>query len=272
MKHIIIGSTSVPAIGLGTYKLLGPEAVVIIRKAIHFGYRHIDTAQLYDNESEVGNAIATSGVPRDEIFLTTKVWPSNLGEERFLLSVEQSLKKLQTDYADLLLIHWPHHQFEIEDYVTRLMEIQQQGLAKNIGVSNFNISQIKTAQKTGANIVTNQVEYHPWINQTKLHLWMQQQQIPLTAYCPLGQGRFMTDKKIIDLATKYLRSPAQIILRWMMQQPNVLAIPKTTNPDRLLENINIFDFELTPDEMQMINAWRLEHQRVVTEQAGAKFD
>ncbi len=272
MKYITLGSASVPAIGLGTYKIKGPEAVAIIRKAIDIGYRHIDTAQLYDNEEEVGQAILESGIPRNEIFLTTKVWPSNLGEERFLPSVEQSLKKLKTDYADLVLIHWPHHQFEVEDYITRLMEIQQQGLAKNIGVSNFNISQIKTAQKTGANIVTNQVEFHPWINQTKLHLWMQQQQIPLTAYCPLGQGRFMTDKKLIELAAKYARSLAQIILRWMMQQEDVLAIPKTISPDRLMENIHVFDFELSPAEMQMIDAWRLEHQRVVTAQSGARFD
>ncbi|MDQ3016947.1 MAG: aldo/keto reductase, partial [Bacteroidota bacterium] len=206
MKYIPLGGTPVPAIGLGTYKMKGTEAIHVIRKAIDIGYRHIDTAQLYENEEEVGQSIIDCGIPREKIFLTTKVWPSNLGEERLLNSVQQSLKKLQTDYVDLLLIHWPHHQFEIEDYVTRFAELQEHGLAKNIGVSNFNIQQIKSALKTGANIVTNQVEYHPWLNQTKLHQWMCQHEIPLTAYCPLGQGRFMTDKKLIDIASVYLRT------------------------------------------------------------------
>jgi len=272
MKYITLGVSQVPAIGLGTYKLQGAVAIDVIRKAIAIGYRHIDTAQLYENEKEVGEAIQTSGVPRDEIFLTTKIWPSNLHEDRFMRSLEESLRKLRTDHVDLLLIHWPHQQLLIEDYMPRLMMAQQAGLAKEIGVSNFNISQLKTALKTGAGVVTNQVEFHPWINQTKLHGWMQEHQLPLTAYCPLGQGRFMTDQKLIEIAAIYLRSPAQIILRWLMQKENILAIPKSVNTHRLIENINVFDFDLSAEEMQMIDAWRLENQRVVGTQAGARWD
>lgn len=272
MKYISLGSRPVPAIGLGTYKLTGPVAIDVIRKALLLGYRHIDTAQLYENEREVGKAINTSGVPREEIFLTTKVWPSNLHQDRFMPSVLESLRKLNTDHVDLLLVHWPHQQVPVEDYMPRMMEAQQSGFAKEIGVSNFNIPQLKAAIKTGARIVTNQVEFHPWVNQTKLHAWMHEHHLPLTAYCPLGQGRFMTDQKLMDLAAKYLRSPAQIILRWMMQKEDVLAIPKTTKTYRLEENLRVFDFELMDEEMQMINAWKLENQRVVGEQLGAKWD
>ena len=172
MKFITLGSRLVPAIGLGTNKLTGPAGVDIITKALQIGYRHIDTAQLYENEADVGKAIIQSGVPRQEIYLTTKIWPSNLGADRFLPSIKESLRKLNTDYVDLLLIHWPSHQWEVTEYMPRLMATQELGLAKDIGVSNFNISQLKAAQKSGAPIVTNQVEFNPWINQTKLHRWM----------------------------------------------------------------------------------------------------
>jgi 2,5-diketo-D-gluconate reductase B len=272
MKYIPLGSREVPAIGLGTYKLTGPPAVDIILRAIETGYRHLDTAQLYENESEVGLAMKNSGLTREEFFLTTKVWPSNLREDKFIPSVEQSLEKLQTSYVDLLLIHWPHQTLTLDVYVETLMKCKNLGLAKEIGVSNFNIAQLKTALGAGAEIVTNQVEFHPWVNQTKLYNWMREHQIPLTAYCPLGQGRFMTDKKLEVLATKYSRSPAQIILRWMMEKDGILAIPKSSHPERLAENLQIFDFHLTEEEMQMIDAWKLENQRVVGMQAGAKWD
>src|SRR5688500_5259112 len=188
MKYITLGNQSVPAIGLGTYKLTGPTAIDIISNAIQIGYRHLDTAQLYDNEKEVGIAVRDSGISRNDFFITTKVWPSNLGAERFIPSVEESLSKLKMDYVDLLLIHWPHQEIHVEDYVNILMEAQQKGYAKEIGVSNFNITQLKQAKKNGAEIVTNQIEFHPWINQTKLYDWMLENKIAMTEYCPLDQG------------------------------------------------------------------------------------
>ena len=272
MKFIPLDNDRIPAIGLGTYKINGPGASDIIKKAIGLGYRHIDTAQLYENEQAIGIAIRSSGIPRDEIFLTTKVWPSNLSEDRFLPSVKETLQKLNVEYVDMLLVHWPHHQMAPEEYIPVLMDIQQQGLTKNIGVSNFNITQLKACLKTGAKIITNQVEFHPWINQTKLHNWMHGHRIALTAYCPLGKGRFMNDKKLDVIAAKYLRTPAQIILRWMMQKDNVIAIPKSTNLFRLEENISVFDFELRQEDMDAIDAWRLENIRLVGVQAGAKWD
>lgn len=272
MKYITLGNSPVPAIGLGTYKLKGPSAIEAIHRAIQIGYRHIDTAQLYENEVEVGSAIVESGISREEIFLTTKVWPSNLHERRFIPSVIDSLEKLKSSYVDLLLIHWPHNHLTVEEYVTILMEVQAQGLAREIGVSNFNIAQLKAALKTGARIVTNQAEFHPWINQTKLHKWMNDHQIPLTAYTPLGQGKLINDKKLEEIAATYLRTPAQIVLRWMMQKEDILAIPKSSNPQRLAENINLFDFELSPRDLEIIDVWRLENHRIVGAQEGANWD
>lgn len=272
MKYITLGRLEFPAIGLGTYKIIGPQAVDIIRNAILMGYRHLDTAQLYDNEREIGWAIIESGIPRNEIFITTKVWPSNLTADKFLPSVEESLVKMKTDYADLLLVHWPHHQLPVEEYIPSLIQAQQKGLAREIGVSNFNIAQLKSAIEAGANIVTNQVEFHPWINQVKLHSYLKKNNITLTAYCPLGQGRFIADKKLEALAATHARTPAQIILRWMMQKDEVIAIPRSTNLYRLRENLNVFDFELSAHEMEIIDAWRLENIRVVGAQAGAVWD
>lgn len=272
MKFITLGKHSVPAIGLGTYKLTGPGAVDIIAKAIEIGYRHIDTAQLYDNENEVGQAIPNSGIPREEIFLTTKVWPSNLPGHRFIPSVKESLQKLKTDHVDLLLIHWPHQIMKVEDYIPFLIEARNSGLAKEIGVSNFNIQQLKSALKLAPEIVTNQVEFHPWVNQTKLYTWMKDHHIALTAYSPLAQGKMLINRKLEALASKYKRTPAQIILRWLMQKESVLAIPRSSNMQRLQENLNIFDFEITAEDVEDIDAWRLENHRVVGAQNGAKWD
>lgn len=272
MKYITLGNSKVPAIGLGTYRITGSGAIDIIIQAIESGYRHLDTAQLYDNENEIGQAIRESGIPRSEIFLTTKIWPSNLTEALFLTSVNESLSKLKTDYADLLLIHWPHEHLPVKEYMYRLIEAQKMGLAKNIGVSNFNITQLKEALSTGAGIVTNQVEFHPWINQTKLHSYMTAQQIPLTAYRPLGKTKLLTYKKVDEVAEKYGRSAPQIILRWMMQKEDIIAIPKSSNQLRQKENLNVFDFQLSDEEMEMIDAWKLENIRLVDAQAGAKWD
>lgn len=272
MKFIPLGKHSVPALGLGTYKLTGPGAIDIIHKAIDIGYRHIDTAQLYDNENEVGQAILNSGIPRKEIFLVTKVWPSNLHKDRFIKSVKESLQKLKTDYVDLLFIHWPHQSMKVEEYVPFLVEARDAGLTLEIGVSNFNIPQLKTALKLAPDIVVNQVEFHPWINQTKPYDWMKEHKIALTAYSPLAQGKMMGSKPLEALAAKYKKTPAQIVLRWMMQKENILAIPRSSNSNRLQENINIFDFELVKEDMEDIDAWRLENHRMVGAQNGAKWD
>ncbi|MEP6645859.1 MAG: aldo/keto reductase [Saprospiraceae bacterium] len=272
MKFITLGAQLVPAVGLGTYKLTGHPAIDIIRKALDIGYRHIDTAQLYENENEVGQAIVNSGIAREEIFLTTKIWPSNLHEKHFIPSVKESLHKLKTDYVDLLLIHWPHQTIKVEEYIPLLVRSKETGLTKEIGVSNFNISQLNSSLSLAPDIATNQVEFHPWINQTKIYNWMSEHHLPLTAYSPLAQGKIIGFKPLEVLASKYLRTPAQIILRWIIQKENILAIPRSSNLHRLQENLNIFDFELVKEDMEDIDAWRLENHRVVSAQNGAKWD
>jgi 2,5-diketo-D-gluconate reductase B len=272
MKFIPLGHRNVPAIGLGTYRLGKNETANIVRKALEVGYRLFDTAQLYENEEEIGNAILSSGVPREDIYLVVKVWPSNLHVHRFIPSIHESLNKLKTSYADLILVHWPHQSLRLENYIPILIEAKSAGLAKDIGVSNFNIEQLTSLRKISTEIVVNQVEYHPWINQQKLYDWMKEHHLPLMAYCPLAKAKMFQFKPLENLAAHYLKTPAQIILRWMMQKKDIIAIPRSSNLHRLEENINIFDFEIVEEDIAVIDAWRLENRRFVDAQGGAKWD
>ncbi len=272
MKHLAIQGANVPALGLGTYRLTGPEAVKIIAGAIELGYRHLDTAQFYDNEAEVGEAVRVSGLPRDDFFITTKVWPANLHASRFLSSVEESLRLLKMERVDLLLIHWPHASLPLEHYLEPLMQAREMGYTRFVGVSNFNIAQLERSLQFGVPVFTNQVEFHPLLDQRKLLGWMQQRQIPLTAYCPLAQGQAVHHPQVRDLAHRHGKTPAQIILRWMMQLDGVMAIPKSANPRRLAENLAVFDFELSDAEMDRIGALQLENRRMVPAFAGSRWD
>lgn len=263
MKYIKVGDQDVPAIGLGTYLIKGDGAVDTIEKAIDLGYRHIDTAQLYENENEVGKAIQQSSVDRADIFLTTKVWPTRLSKEDFIPSVEDSLRKLKTDYVDLLLIHWPNNDIPLSETIPQLIKIQEQGKARNIGVSNFPINLLAKSMGLGANIVSNQVEYHPYIDQSLLKGWMDHNNMALTAYCPLAQGRIFKDDHLKNVADKIGKSIGQVVLRWFMQQQNVFAIPKSSNPERLKENLDVFDFELSTEDMEVLNGLANPSQRFV---------
>lgn len=248
MNYYKVGESNIPALGLGTYLIKGDDATQIVEKAIDLGYRHIDTAQLYENEAEVGTAIKQSPVDRSEIFLTTKVWPTRLAKEDFIPSVEDSLRKLKTEYVDLLLIHWPNADVPLRETIPELIKIKEQGKAKHIGVSNFPISLLGRSMGLDAKIICNQVEYHPFIDQSILKQWMDHNDILLTAYCPLAQGRVINDNRLIDMANELGKTVAQVVLRWLIQQKNVMAIPKSSNADRLRENLEIFNFTL-PDEM-----------------------
>ena len=263
MKHYKVGETEIPALGLGTYLIKGKEAAKTIEQAIDFGYRHIDTAQLYDNESEVGTAIQQSPIDRSEIFLTTKVWPSRLSKEDFLPSVEESLRKLKTDYVDLLLIHWPNANIPIQETVAELIKAQEQDKAKHIGVSNFPIALLARTIGLGANIICNQVEYHPYINQSVLKEWMTHNNLLLTAYSPLAQGRVFKDSQVKAIADQVGKSVTQVVLRWLIQQEGILAIPKSSNPERLKANLELFDFSLSEEEMKLMNDLSKTSQRFV---------
>lgn len=272
MKHLSIQGESVPALGLGTYRLTGREAVKTIAKAIELGYRHLDTAQFYHNEAEVGEGVRVSGLPREDFFITTKVWPDNLHASRFLPSVEESLRLLKMERVDLLLIHWPHATLPLEHYLEQLMQAREKGYARFVGVSNFNIGQLERSLEFGVPVFTNQVEFHPLLDQRKLLSWMQERRIALTAYCPLGQGQAVRHPRVVELARRYQKTPAQIILRWMMQLDGVMAIPKSADPQRLAENLAVFDFELAQADMDRLSALQAENRRMVPAFAGSRWD
>ncbi|MCB0592480.1 MAG: aldo/keto reductase [Lewinellaceae bacterium] len=272
MKHLTIQNTPIPALGLGTYGIRGATAREIVRQALQEGYRHVDTAQFYANEEAVGQGIKKSGVNREEVFLVTKVWPSNLDKKRFLPSVEESLSKLQTEYADLLLIHWPHATLPLERYLGELAKAQEQGKARFIGVSNFNISQLKQTMGLGLPIITNQIEFHPLLDQSRLQQWMQEHDLSLTAYSPLAQGDVARHPLLQSIGGHYGKSAAQVALRWILQQDLAMAIPKTANPKRLKENMDVFDFELSEEEMARIDELGRKGGRQVSAFHGAEWD
>lgn len=219
------------------------------------GYRHIDTAQAYDNEECVGQAIEESEVPRDQIFLTTKIWIDNFAPDHFASSLETSLKKLRTDYVDLLLIHWPvEKDASFEQQIRELEHIQAAGKTRLIGVSNFNVAQMRqVCDDIGAPVACNQVEYHPFLDQTPVLDEARAQEMMVTAYSPLARGDVMKDPTIKELAETYGKNAAQITLRWLIQQDGVAAIPKSATDKHIINNFEIFDFELSSDDMKRLH-------------------
>lgn len=241
-----------PQFGLGVFKVADDVAASTVKFAIESGYRHIDTAAVYGNEAGVGQGIIESGISREDLFVTTKVWNSAQGYETTLAAFEESRKKLQLDVVDLYLVHWPVKGKFVETY-RALEELYAKGLVRAIGVSNFQIHHLEELAKH-SNIVpmVNQVEYHPLLSQEPLKKYCAEHNIPLTAWSPLMQGNL--DLPLLqELAQKYGKSPAQIVLRWDIQT-GVITIPKSTTPSRIVENSEIFDFELSEEDMTRISA------------------
>ena len=252
-KILSVHNTQIPALGLGTYKLAGREGEKQIERALQLGYRHIDTAEMYGNEEEVGKAVKNSGIKREDIFITTKVWPSNFSKNKFVAGVEESLRKLKIDTIDLLLLHWPGND-EVNKLAAELLnDCLHKQYTKLAGVSNFNIQQLQAAQKI-VPVSCNQVEYSPYNNNKALLKYMQQHNMFLTAYSPLARGAVLQQPVIKKLAGTYNKSGAQIVLRWLLQQQNVAAIPKAGSEKHSLQNLEVFDFELSEDDMQQVFA------------------
>lgn len=250
-QFITIGKEHVPVPGLGTYQLLGKEGEHAISYAITIGYRHIDTAQFYQNEDVVGNAVKSSGLAREKFFITTKVWPTNFTKKNFIPAVEQSLKQLRLDYVDLLLLHWPSDESANERGVEYLLECHHKKYTRLMGVSNFSVAQAEKARRHAA-IFCNQVEYHPYINQREMLNYTEKNDMLLTAYTPLARGKVSNDAVLISLGKKYNKTPSQVALRWFLQQKNVCPIPKGGSEKHLSENLQVFDFQLTDADMQTI--------------------
>jgi 2,5-diketo-D-gluconate reductase B len=244
----------IPAIGFGTWELRGQSAVNAVKAALDVGYRHIDTAAMYANETQVGEAIRAHPTPREEIFITTKVWATDAGDGPFQRSAEASLKRLGIDQIDLLLIHWPSTSLSIKDQILPLCDAKKRGYTQHIGISNFSPEQVEQAVKfADAPIVTNQIEHHPWIDQSAVFKACAKHGISITSYSPIGKALRLDDPVIGEIARSNGKTPAQIVLRWQIQQPTNIAIPSSSKPARIVENFGVFDFALTPDEMRLIS-------------------
>ena len=253
MKIIKLSPGSeIPTLGLGTWQLTGRKCREAVLAALELGYRHIDTAWVYDNQEEIGQAIKESKIAREKLFITSKVWRDNLHYLDVLEQFQETLEKLQTDYLDLYLIHWPHAHIPMRETFKALHELQQQGKIRNLGVSNFTIQHLEEAQKHSKKIAINQVEYHPYLNQEALLEYCNKNKIKVTAYSPLGRGKILNDKTLTSIAHQHNKSPAQVCLRWSLQK-GMIVIPKASSEHHLKTNMEIFDFSLTEKEMQQIN-------------------
>lgn len=253
MEHIEANGTQIPKLGLGTMQNEDTACATAVETALELGYRHIDTAQLYGNEAAVGEGIAAADVPREDVFLTTKVWRSNFRHDDVIESVEESLAKLDTGYIDLLLIHWPHKRVPVEETLGAMEELHDRGLIEHVGVSNFTGDQLRQAiAVANVPIVANQVLYHPYYAQSELLSVCRAEDVALTAYSPLARGAVLDDDVLATIGERYDKSPAQVALRWLVQQDGVAAIPKATSRDHLASNLAVFDFELTETEMARV--------------------
>ena len=252
--HVIeANGARIPAIGLGTWELRGPTCARVVEQALTLGYRHIDTAQVYENEREVGEGLRASGVRRDEVFLTTKVWTTHFAPNDLERSTKDSLVRLRVSEVDLLLLHWPNPQVPLTETLGALARAKRLGLARHVGVSNFTVALIEQAAAASPEpLVCDQVEYHPYLDQTKVRDACARHGMALVAYSPIAKGKIKSDPTLARIGTVHGKTPAQVCLRWLVQQ-NVVAIPRTSKVERLSENISVFDFTLSDEEMNEIS-------------------
>ncbi|KZM56176.1 glyoxal reductase [Geobacillus stearothermophilus] len=254
---VLHNGVQMPWVGLGVYKVKeGEEVKSAVRTALEIGYRHIDTAAFYENEEGVGQAIRESGIPREQVFVTTKVWNTDQGYETTLKAFDASLKKLGFDYVDLYLVHWPVKGKYKETYKA-LEKLYKDGYVRAIGVSNFQIHHLQDVlADCEFKPMVNQVEYHPRLTQKELQAFCRENDIQLEAWSPLMRGEILTEPTIVEIGKKYGKTPAQVVLRWDLQH-GVVTIPKSVTPARIKENANLFDFSLTAEEMKQIDALNL---------------
>lgn len=267
----LYNGVAIPCIGYGTYKVRDASAADIVRTALECGYRHLDTARIYGNEKEVGEGIRLSTVPRDEIFLTSKVWKTHLSYDDALRSVEESLKDLQTDYLDLCLLHWPMPEGDHVDWRQRdlaawqaLERLYEEKVLRSIGVSNFLPHHLMSLlAKADVKPMVDQLEFHPGYCQPYALSFCQKEGIQIEAWSPLGRTRVLEEPLLLELAEKYGKSPAQICLRFALDN-GVLPLPKSSSPERMKVNLDVFDFRLSPEDISRIftmaqSGWSGQH-------------
>ena len=252
MIRLDVHGHSVPALGFGTWQLKGDAATDSVLDALDIGYRHLDTAQIYKNEAEVGKALAESAVPRGDVFLTTKVWRDHLAPDDVRASFAESLHKLGTDYVDLLLIHWPNDEVRLEQTLEAMLGLREEGTARLIGVSNFPPAQVRRALAVVPDLACNQVEHHVFLGQDSLRALVEAHGMMITAYSPIAQGQVLSNETLGRIGARYGKSAGQVALRWLVQQARTAAIPKASSHEHRVANFDIFDFTLGADEMAEI--------------------
>ena len=262
----------IPVIGFGTMTLKDDLCVELVEAALHLGYRHLDTAQNYGNEREVGAGMRASGLKREDIFLTTKVWFNRLAAGDLERSVNESLERLALPWVDLLLIHWPNAQIPLAESIAALGRVKQAGLAKHIGVANFNVAMIEEAQKlAGGELAVLQIEVHPYLDQAKVIAAARKAGMAVVGYCPLARGKVPGDETLQRIGRAHHKSPAQVALHYLEQQ-SIIPIPRTSKRERLAENLGSLEFSLTAAEMAEIDKLKRPNARIVSPPQAPKWD
>jgi 2,5-diketo-D-gluconate reductase B len=263
MSIAVVQDIQVPALGLGTHCLNGDVALRVVSYALEVGYRHIDTAQVYRNEAEVGEAISVSSVPRENVWLTTKVWLDRFRDGDLQRSAEESARRLRTE-PDLLLLHWANTQVPLRETIRALNDARRKGLTKHIGVSNFTVALMRKALAlTQEPLLGNQVEYHPYLGQHAVLEVLRANGMALIAYSPLALGRVFRDPTLRTIGERYGKNAGQVALRWLVQQDGVLAIPRSSREANVKANLDVFDFQLSAAEMAQVSALANPQGRLV---------
>lgn len=270
MEYVQSHSVRIPAIGLGTMTLKEDVCIDTVKRALELGYRNIDTAQNYGNERAVGEGIRASGVKREDVFLTTKIYWTRLHE--FDKAVEESLATLKFPWVDLLLIHWQAPEMKVADTVKTLCTFKRKGLAKNVGVANFTVAMLDEAVRVADEpLINNQIEVHPFLDQTKVIAACRKYDIAITAYCPIARGKIPGSDVLDRIGKAHGKSAAQVSLRWLVQQ-GIVPIPRTSNPQHLAENLDVLDFALTDAEMAEVGGLARPDGRVVNPKHHPQWD
>ena len=264
MQTVTAHGAAIPALGFGVFRMSDAEVERVVPAALEAGFRHFDTAQIYQNEAALGRALHSAGARREDLFLTTKVWVDNYGADAFAASVDESLNRLKVDQVDLLLLHWPADQVPVAEQIERLNAVHATGKARFIGVSNQNIAQMRESiARSATPIVTNQIELHPYLPQQALVAAAKDAGAAVTAYYSMADGAVPQDETLQRIGAKHGKSAAQVGLRWLIQQGHI-ALSKTANPARLAENIAVFDFALDDGDMATVAALARPDGRLVS--------
>ena len=263
MRFLEAKGVRIPLVGLGTWDLRGRVCTRVVEQALRLGYRHIDTAEMYDNEREVGEGLRASGVNRNEVFVVTKVWPSHFAPRELERSAESSLARLRLPEVDLLLLHWPNPQVPLADTIGALCKVRQNGLARHIGVSNFTVALIEEATRLASEpLVCDQIELHPYLDQSKVIDACRSHGLAVVAYSPIARGNATNDAVLARIGKAHGKTAAQVALRFLVQQ-RIAVIPRTSRTERLAENLAIFDFALSDAEMAETSALARSGGRII---------